>query len=104
MASDGDASLDIANWEELNVDLGDYDNLETALDLSIRVTGTAQFVWLFDESALRTALMGLPKEQYKEVFLDFPSIDKAEVKIRPFWKNSFPRSIDRILIKSSLEA
>src|SRR3989344_2540993 len=92
--------IEISNWQELSIDLGRYDNLGAVSEITARIIGKANFVWQFDEQKLRADLAGLPKEDYSRVFLNYPSIERAEVKMRPFWKGSFPSNPDRVIIKT----
>lgn len=95
-----DQVISIGNWSEMTVNLSHYDDLKSVSDLSLRVSGSAQFVWKFDDKALKAALAGTPKDKYSQVFLNFPGIDRAEVKIHPFWINSFPKNADRITVET----
>lgn len=63
------------------------------------LTGTADIVWLFDESALKDDLSGRNKEAIYTILSGYSSIDEAEVVIRPFWKGSFPTDTEEIKIE-----
>lgn len=67
--------------------------------MSFEVTGDAQLVWKTDEGALRADLVGKKKSEVQSVLNNYPSISKADVVIRPFWKRSFPGEITDITIK-----
>lgn len=68
--------------------------------MSFEVTGDVQLVWKTDEGALRADLVGKKKSEVESVLNNYPSISKADVVIRPFWKRSFPDDITNIIIKS----
>lgn len=68
--------------------------------MSFEVTGDVQLVWKTDEGALRADLVGKKKSEVESVLNNYPSISKADVVIRPFWKRSFPDDITNITIKS----
>ena len=67
--------------------------------MSFEVTGDAQLVWQTDENALRADLVGKRKNEAQSILNNYPSIIKADVTIRPFWKRSFPDEITDITIK-----
>ena len=99
----GEEEVDISNWEAISMDLTHYDNLDVVAELTIRITGDANFVWLFNESGLRDSLAGIPKADYSRVLLDYPGINKAEIKIKPFWRKTFPSSPERIKVTIALD-
>ena len=67
--------------------------------MSFEVTGDSQLVWQTDQNALRADLVGKKKKEVQSVLNNYPSIVKADVIIRPFWKRSFPDEITDITIK-----
>jgi|SRR3989344_2566422 len=103
LAVSAEAGVEINNWQDLSLDLSHYDELNVADELTVRITGPTHFVWQFDEESLKSALLGKPKDSYAKIFLGFPGIDKAEVKIKPFWRKSFPSKGERIKITTKLD-
>lgn len=71
--------------------------------LMIAVKGTPEFRWLFDAEALKGDLVGKNRQALHTVLSGYPSIDKAEVTLRPFWKQTFPVSPDDISIEEALD-
>ncbi len=94
-----DATLDIGNWKDLNVEISDTDNISLMEEVPVAISGNAQFVWQIDEAALKQDLVGKPKSEYSQVFLGYPAIDRAEVRISPFWVKRFPQDPSRIDIE-----
>lgn len=74
------------------------DDISTKETLDFTLNGKATLVWVFDSEALRSGLKGIGKTALPTVISDYPGIDKAEVKIKPFWKTSFPTDISEISI------
>ena len=62
------------------------------------MSGSADIVWIFDETKLREDLSGRNKEAIHTILSGYPSIDEAEVVIRPFWKGSFPATAEEIKV------
>lgn len=92
----GEAMVAVDNWQELTVNSTMPDEIGVADDINLRVSGNANFVWQFDADAVAKDLVGLPKTDYEKVFLNYPAIYKAEVRISPFWVSHFPSNPSRI--------
>jgi len=60
--------------------------------------GKANFEWLFDMDKLKNDFVGQSRDNTNNILSNYPSIDSAKVIIKPFWKNSFPRSTSKIQI------
>ncbi len=65
--------------------------------------GKADFEWLFDEEQLKNDFVGQSKKDADAILVNYGSIEFAGIEIRPFWKNSFPRSTGKIEIIKKLE-
>ncbi|MDO8619955.1 MAG: hypothetical protein Q7R64_01235 [bacterium] len=74
---------------------------ESAEVKSIRFTldGSAKVVWLFDGEKLRDALAGKPKGELLKTLSSFPTVEKAELVIRPFWSRTFPNNPKKITVE-----
>ena len=72
-------------------------------DISGILSGTADVVWIFDEEKLKNDLSGRNNEAVFTIMSGYPSIDVAEVVIRPFWKGTFPVNTEEIKIEIILE-
>ncbi len=90
-------------------DLPDFTNLNlvwtnTPLannDATVRFTlnGSAQLVFRYDAEKLRSELLGKPKSEVVTLLSAFPTIEKVEVVLRPFWSSSFSTNPNRVTIK-----
>lgn len=69
---------------------------ETKLQFTIK--GTPELSWEIDEEAVKTALLGLPKERFNEMLSQQPSVERANAAIRPLWKRSFPTDPSKISV------
>lgn len=67
--------------------------------LRFDMSGSADIVWQFDETELKKDLSGRNKEAIHTILSGYPSIDEAEVVIRPFWKGSFPGDVEEIKVE-----
>ncbi len=67
------------------------------IDLSLG--GSATLVWQFDQSALKTALLGKDKTDFATVVSTFkPAVDSATLSLRPFWKKTIPTSESKLFL------
>lgn len=71
----------------------------TAQELKFKLAGTAKLVWLFEEEKLRAALLGKPKIELAGILASFPTVEKVDITLRPFWKRSFPDNPKKIKIE-----
>ncbi|MBU4536730.1 hypothetical protein KJ603_01670 [Patescibacteria group bacterium] len=94
------ADLIISNLEELNFEIKNKADVSPWVEgrFVFSLKGECYFEWLFDEEALKNDFVGKAKDTTNEILARYPSIDSAEVVIKPFWKNSFPRSTGKIEI------
>jgi len=67
------------------------------------VKGSARIIWLFDENKLKEDLAGRPKASLPTILSGYPAIDKAQVVLRPFWKQSFGDNPEKISVEIKLE-
>jgi len=97
---DGSAVL-VENLEELAVSLKDKDAFTPGEDneISFSISGAPHIVWVVDEETIKTSLAGNPKAEFPSVIEKHVSIKRAEAKIRPFWKGSFPEDIKKLKIE-----
>ena len=74
------------------------EDISTRESLDFTLNGKATLVWVFDSEKLRTDFKGVGKTALPTVISSYPGIEKAEVKIKPFWKTSFPTDVSEIRI------
>ena len=99
------AHITVENLEEMDFKIIDKVNYSPADDaqFSFTLKGKPQLVWEFDAENLREKLRDVGKSELAAVLVGFPSVMRAEVTFRPFWKRSFPGDTEDIVIESVLE-
>lgn len=65
--------------------------------------GNAHIVWLYEEEKLKNDLAGRSKDALPTILSGYPSIEKADVILWPFWKRSFPEKTSKIKVERVLE-
>ncbi len=70
----------------------------TDTSVSFALSGQARFVWAYDEKALAEGLAGASRDEVPSIIRGFPTIDKMDISMSPFWRRSFPDDAARIEI------
>ena len=98
-------SVKIPNLETLKFELEELPSGNPAETRTIRFTlqGNAKIVWLYDATKLKGALIGKRKDSLLSILSDFPTIEKADLIIRPFWSQHFPDTMKKITVKENPE-
>ncbi|OGD68342.1 hypothetical protein A2996_00295 [Candidatus Campbellbacteria bacterium RIFCSPLOWO2_01_FULL_34_15] len=101
----GDGVVEIVNIEDLKFTLSekDYINISGGDTFEFSLEGDAQFAWVFDENKLKTDLAGKSKKDIDSILSQYSGVDNMEVILKPFWKRSFPSSLEKIKITRNLE-
>jgi len=96
--------ITINNLDEINFEIKNRDEVEpwTEGRFIFSLKGEVNFEWLYDEVMLKNDFVGQPKSETNNILANYDGIEKAEVEITPFWKNSFPRSTSQIQIVKNL--
>ena len=94
----GSVPVEIPELNTLSFRLADPVNTNPAAVDALRFTldGTARVVWLYDETKLRSALVGKQKDELAGVLGSFPTIERVELVMRPFWSTRFPDNPKKI--------
>lgn len=66
--------------------------------LTFSLTGKPRLIWEYDAEKLKADLAGLPKTAIANAITAYPGIDRARVQVTPFWKRTFPESVEEIQI------
>ena len=89
----------IPNIENISFALANKDaTLKDATNISFSVTGPAKIVWKVDTAKFMADIIGRSKKDFKQILSIYPSIEKADVTIRPIWKFSFPDKEKDIMV------
>lgn len=70
--------------------------------LSFKLTGKPLLIWEYDADKLTKDLAGLPKTAINNAVSAYPGIEGAKVSITPFWKRSFPKEAEAIIVTEEL--
>ena len=92
--------IEISDYSALNITFASTapSDLLDSNDITFRITGMGQAVWITDEVALRADLAGHNKKDVPGVLNNYPTIASANVTVRPFWKSSIPDDPSKIKI------
>ncbi len=67
--------------------------------LQFTLSGSAQLIWIINETELQQALAGKDKAAFNAIVAEFPGVQSAKARIEPFWSGSFPSDPTDIRIK-----
>lgn len=99
-----DDLVKITNLEQLTFAFKDNKIPDiNAASIDFTLSGNAQFVWVFDESKLKTDISGLSKSQARTLLGTYKSIKEAWVVTNPFWNQKVTDNIDKIQIINTLD-
>ena len=62
------------------------------------LSGNVNLVWDVDQNALKQMIAGQKKSTFDSILSSMTAIDKADMVIKPFWKQSFPKDVKRIAV------
>lgn len=85
-------NLNIAYLDE-QAQTVDLESLET---LGFKIDDVLKIVWVVNVDALRFDLVGTKKKDFQKVIAGYPSIETAELIVKPFWRGSLPESDEDI--------
>ncbi len=74
-------------------------DLLTLLKINFKVNGTALMQWRTDEVALRSDLLGRKEGEITTILKNYPTIASVDIILRPLWKGSFPKEVEKISIR-----
>lgn len=95
--------IKITNLDNLNFVLATSSIQSVGSTISFNLKGDANFVWVIDESRLKTDLLGLSKSNANTVMSAYPSIKEAWILTRPFWNTTIPSDPKKVTIVNTLE-
>ncbi|PIT91412.1 hypothetical protein COU17_00270 [Candidatus Kaiserbacteria bacterium CG10_big_fil_rev_8_21_14_0_10_49_17] len=85
--SDDSVSADVS---ALSLTVADGAKPWEADEFAFSLSGNTTLTWLFDTDQLLRDLAGKAKGALPTILSGYPSIEKAEVILRPFWRGTFP--------------
>ncbi len=69
----------------------------------LQISGQSEFIWQIDENQLKNDLIGQKETDFINIMKNYTEVEKAELKIKPFWRATFPEKEKDIKIKINLE-
>ena|SRR3989338_7416740 len=99
LAGQEEVAIEPLDALEVSFSAGTPADLPTLTRIDFKVNGSARVVWRTDEAALRLDLSGRGKSEVPEILKNYPTIEKAQATVRPFWKSSFPQDSSKITVK-----
>jgi len=88
-------SLEVMSISEINP--------RTVDTINISVKDTINIVWGVDNDQIKDSLLGVNKRKFENILSSFKNIDRAELSLKPFWRNTIPEKKDQIKIINTLE-
>jgi len=91
----------VENFDALSISMIDKDAFtpEEDNEISFTINGIPNIVWIVDEELITSDLAGKSKTEFPSIIEKYVSIKRAEAKIRPFWKSSFPEDAGKLKIE-----
>jgi hypothetical protein len=71
-------------------------NIAEITGFEFKLEGRPLIIWEYDEGKLKTDLVNKNRTALNTVLGGYPAIEQAKAVIRPFWKSTFPTSLDKI--------
>ena len=98
------SSLEI-NYEILEKKIDNCPNLQTECQMEIKFTGKEKVAWKVVTEDVRTAILGKDEQGFeKYVKEDMKGkIERAELKLWPFWVNKIPQKENRVFVQVQYE-
>jgi hypothetical protein len=72
-------------------------------EIVFNLIGSPLVVWQFDEAKLQSELAGKLKKEVRAILTTYPSIERAEISLRPFWNRTFPKNPAKIRLVKKIE-
>lgn len=73
-------------------------NIAEASEIKFKLEGRPLIVWEYDAGKLKTDLVNKNRTAINTVLGGYPAIEQARAIIRPFWKTTFPSSLEKITL------
>jgi hypothetical protein len=70
----------------------------TDVTFTFSLSGSTYITWLVDAKNIQTLLAGKKKSDFQSILGNVLSISRADVVLKPFWKQSFPEDASRITV------
>lgn len=99
-----DQNIKISNLDELNFSsASNISEIQNTGNLTFKLEGQPQLVWVFDQNSLVSQVTGLSKSEVKQAISGYPAIKEATIEINPFWVMSVPKNEEKVKVVNTLE-
>ncbi|MEK7089045.1 MAG: hypothetical protein AAB913_02865 [Patescibacteria group bacterium] len=90
----------IPNIRDLIFSLSDKESISFAdiKSINFSLSGTPKIIWKVDETKFIADMLNRKKIDFNLILAQYPSIDTAQLVLRPFWKTSFPNKSSSIQV------
>lgn len=97
--------VEILNLSSLSFIFSNEDMLPLweADSMSFSLEGAAGIIWLYDSGSLQNDLAGRSKDALPTILSGYPSIQEAQISLKPFWRRTFPTESEKITIERMLQ-
>ncbi len=95
-------AIEIKNMTDLKVEPVDSNFKPLSGSGKFSVSGTAQFVWVFDGVSIKQSLLGKNKDTFSSIIAGYKTIERADLRLSPFWKSNFPKTLEDITIENTV--
>ncbi|MBY0376574.1 hypothetical protein K2P96_01205 [Patescibacteria group bacterium] len=83
----------IPNIRDLTFSLTGRDALPSDItNVNFNLSGKAKIVYKIDSAKLTTDILGKSKKDFNAVLAQYPTIDSAQLVMRPFWNRALPKT------------
>lgn len=95
-----DAPIFIPKIRDLKFEFKNNDlPLNEINNLDFSLVGNISVFFKVDEEMFKNELLGKSKNILSEILPNFPSIKSAELSLKPFWLQKFPKKMDKIILE-----
>lgn len=77
--------------------------IDTLPSLDFTLSGTPELVWTFPMDEFKEEVAGEAKDALRLIITEYPAIEGATGKIRPFWKQTYPNDPSLITVEEVIE-
>lgn len=101
LRSQGDLPVSLPQLSTLHFEFNEKPSTDkVAESVRFKLSGGLRAISLYDKEKLRTALLGKQRAELASTMSGFPSIEKVDLVLRPFWSRSFPTDPKRVTIEN----
>jgi hypothetical protein len=80
----------------------DSDHIASSTSLAILVEGKPRVIWLSDADAIKEAVKGKKRDDFKPIMKGLSTVISAEIAFSPLWLSTFPTDLTKISVVESL--